>query len=196
MIFVKRAVIGHRVGPWEIKVVAAGVPEADAILEPSVSVAGPILSMFPALIVHSELKSVHPGFPVAFIFKHKLISCNYHENTMPETAFLGAQIAPKSLSTYMFVLATCSNMQQDFSCASFLHEIKHVRFDAGNLQSCVTQCAHAEWMLTSISDLVICSYSLTHRRSLVYSLVGRPTAHYNIFILIASIFYSQMRMEL
>ena len=29
---------------------------------------GPILSMFPALIVHSELKSVHPGFPVAFIF--------------------------------------------------------------------------------------------------------------------------------
>jgi len=33
----------------------------------------PILSVFPALIVHSELKSVHPGFPVAFIFKHKLI---------------------------------------------------------------------------------------------------------------------------
>jgi len=31
-------------------------------------VAGPILSVFPALIVHSELKSVHPGFPVAFIF--------------------------------------------------------------------------------------------------------------------------------
>ena len=30
--------------------------------------AGPILSVFPALIVHSELKSVHPGFPVAFIF--------------------------------------------------------------------------------------------------------------------------------
>jgi len=29
---------------------------------------GPILSVFPALIVHSELKSVHPGFPVAFIF--------------------------------------------------------------------------------------------------------------------------------
>ena len=27
---------------------------------------GPILSVFPALIVHSELKSVHPGFPVAF----------------------------------------------------------------------------------------------------------------------------------
>jgi len=27
----------------------------------------PILSVFPALIVHSELKSVHPGFPVAFI---------------------------------------------------------------------------------------------------------------------------------
>ena len=27
-----------------------------------------ILSVFPALIVHSELKSVHPGFPVAFIF--------------------------------------------------------------------------------------------------------------------------------
>jgi len=30
--------------------------------------AGPILSVFSALIVHSELKSVHPGFPVAFIF--------------------------------------------------------------------------------------------------------------------------------
>ena len=30
--------------------------------------AGPILSVFFALIVHSELKSVHPGFPVAFIF--------------------------------------------------------------------------------------------------------------------------------
>ena len=28
----------------------------------------PILSVFPALIVHSELKSVHLGFPVAFIF--------------------------------------------------------------------------------------------------------------------------------
>jgi len=28
----------------------------------------------PRLIVHSELKSVHPGFPVAFIFKHKLIN--------------------------------------------------------------------------------------------------------------------------
>ena len=33
------------------------------------NIAGPILSvLFPALIVHSELKSVHPGFPVAFIF--------------------------------------------------------------------------------------------------------------------------------
>ena len=33
-------------------------------------IAGPILSVFSALglIVHSELKSVHPGFPVAFIF--------------------------------------------------------------------------------------------------------------------------------
>jgi len=30
--------------------------------------AGPILSVFFALIVHSKLKSVHPGFPVAFIF--------------------------------------------------------------------------------------------------------------------------------
>ena len=29
---------------------------------------GPILSVFPALIVYSELKSVHPGFPVAFTF--------------------------------------------------------------------------------------------------------------------------------
>ena len=26
------------------------------------------LSVFPALIVHPELKSVHPGFPVALIF--------------------------------------------------------------------------------------------------------------------------------
>ena len=33
-----------------------------------VYLAGPILSVFFALIVHSELKSVHPGFPVAFIF--------------------------------------------------------------------------------------------------------------------------------
>jgi len=32
------------------------------------SLSGPILSVFFALIVHSELKSVHPGFPVAFIF--------------------------------------------------------------------------------------------------------------------------------
>jgi len=37
-------------------------------------IAGPILTVFPALIVHYELKSVHPGFPVAFIFKHKLIN--------------------------------------------------------------------------------------------------------------------------
>jgi len=29
---------------------------------------GLFLSVFFALIVHSELKSVHPGFPVAFIF--------------------------------------------------------------------------------------------------------------------------------
>jgi len=29
---------------------------------------GPILSVFFVLIVHSELKCVHPGFPVAFIF--------------------------------------------------------------------------------------------------------------------------------
>jgi len=50
------------------------------------SVPAPILSVFPALIVHSELKSVHPGFP------------RNHENTMPETAFLGAEIAQKSLS--------------------------------------------------------------------------------------------------
>jgi len=34
----------------------------------SLAIAGPILSVFPALIVHSEFKSVHPGFPVAFIF--------------------------------------------------------------------------------------------------------------------------------
>ena len=36
--------------------------------------AAPILSVLPALIVHSKLKSVHAGFPVAFIFKHKLIN--------------------------------------------------------------------------------------------------------------------------
>jgi len=35
-------------------------------VEQSLSV--PILSVFPALIVHSELKSVQPGFPVAFNF--------------------------------------------------------------------------------------------------------------------------------
>jgi len=28
----------------------------------------PILIVFPALIVHSELKSVHPGFPVALFY--------------------------------------------------------------------------------------------------------------------------------
>jgi len=32
------------------------------------NLAGPILSVFFALIVHSELKSVHPRFPVAFNF--------------------------------------------------------------------------------------------------------------------------------
>ena len=35
----------------------------------SVYSAAPILSVLPALIVQSELKSVHPGFPVAFIFQ-------------------------------------------------------------------------------------------------------------------------------
>ena len=34
---------------------------------PYTNLPGPILSVFPALIVLSELKSVHPGFPVAFI---------------------------------------------------------------------------------------------------------------------------------
>jgi len=38
------------------------------------SLAAPILSVFPALIMQSELKSAHPGFPVAFIFKHQLIN--------------------------------------------------------------------------------------------------------------------------
>jgi len=37
---------------------------------------GPILSVFPALTVHPELQSVHTGFPVAFIFKHKLSLIN------------------------------------------------------------------------------------------------------------------------
>jgi len=36
--------------------------------EETLTHSGPILSMFFALIVHSELKSVHSGFPVAFIF--------------------------------------------------------------------------------------------------------------------------------
>ena len=58
-----------------------------------VCLSAPILIIvFPALIVHSELKGVHPGFP------------RNHENTMPETAFLGAQIAPKSLSAELIPL--------------------------------------------------------------------------------------------
>jgi len=47
------------------------VCEAGSMKRPSVLLSvcpGPILSVFPALIVHSELKSVHPGFPVVFIF--------------------------------------------------------------------------------------------------------------------------------
>ena len=48
-----------------------GQTRTDTVLLP-----GPILSVFFALIVHSELKSVHPGFPVAFIFKHKLSLIN------------------------------------------------------------------------------------------------------------------------
>jgi len=36
--------------------------------------AGPILSVFPALIVHSELKSAHPDFQLHLFFKHKLIN--------------------------------------------------------------------------------------------------------------------------
>ena len=36
------------------------------------SLPGPILSVFPALIVHSALQSVHPGLPVAFIFLERL----------------------------------------------------------------------------------------------------------------------------
>jgi len=40
----------------------------DARERRSAPLTGPILSVFPALIVHAELKSVHPGFPVAFIF--------------------------------------------------------------------------------------------------------------------------------
>jgi len=44
--------------------VEVGLLKSSSGLEP----AGPILSVFPALIVHSELKSVHPGFSVAFIF--------------------------------------------------------------------------------------------------------------------------------
>ena len=39
-------------------------------VEQSLSV--PILSVFPALIVHSELKSVQPGFPVAFNFSAQI----------------------------------------------------------------------------------------------------------------------------
>ena len=54
---------------WRTKMVT-NLRYADDIILLATSEAepGPILSMFPALIVHSELKSVHPGFPVAFIF--------------------------------------------------------------------------------------------------------------------------------
>jgi len=48
----------------------------------------------------------------------------------------------------VIVIATCNNLQQDFSCASFFHsrasflyEIEHVLFDARNLQ------CNADWML-------------------------------------------------
>ena len=51
---------------------AAVVCVSDVFVHVSINLiwisAGPILSLFFALIVHSELKSVHPGFPVAFIF--------------------------------------------------------------------------------------------------------------------------------
>jgi len=38
------------------------------VLAMFICLAVPILSVFPAQIVHSELKSVNPEFPVAFIF--------------------------------------------------------------------------------------------------------------------------------
>ena len=44
-----------------------------------------------------RIKKYAPRITSGIYFFHVICS-NYHENTMPETAFLGAQIAPKSLS--------------------------------------------------------------------------------------------------
>jgi len=55
-------------------------PKIKSVKRMPICPAGPILSVFPALIVHSELKCVHPGFPVAFIFKHKLMNTFIHQN--------------------------------------------------------------------------------------------------------------------
>jgi len=52
---------------WQHEIVKFGFT-ADLTGTGNRSEAGPVLSLFPTLIVHSELKSVHPGFPVAFIF--------------------------------------------------------------------------------------------------------------------------------
>jgi len=46
----------------------AEVCQTARVGERKVDRSAPILSVFPALTVHSELKSVHPGFPVALIF--------------------------------------------------------------------------------------------------------------------------------
>jgi len=59
------------------------------------------------MVEHRYMKNSRPYInfqsPTAEVFlkiaaKRHVICSNYHENTMPETAFLGAQIAPKSLS--------------------------------------------------------------------------------------------------
>jgi len=58
----------HRCWHTNLRLRIAVVCSAWTRLNISKHTSGPILSVFFALIVHSELKSVHPGFPVAFIF--------------------------------------------------------------------------------------------------------------------------------
>ena len=56
------------VDPSTQQLISALVCERAMLFASGYTIRGPILSVFPALIVHSGLKSVHPGFPVAFIF--------------------------------------------------------------------------------------------------------------------------------
>ena len=53
---------------------------------------------------------------------------NYHENTMPETAFLGAQIAPKSLSAGGFAPdPTGGNLQRSPRLPSWIQGVLLLR---------------------------------------------------------------------